>query len=73
MTLSQVELNYHAAQKHSVPRLPLTYKCKLCHAEVPGFYTLHQHKDNQHETRFGFEAEARLMWRIYWEMLTTKV
>ena len=37
-------------QKHK------TYKCKLCHAEIPGFYALRQHKSIQHGTQIGFGA-----------------
>ena len=55
-TLSQDDLNYHNAKKHSVPRLSITYKCKLCHAEIPGFYALRQHKNTQHDTQIGFGA-----------------
>ena len=55
-TLSQDDLKYHIAKKQSVPRPSITYfnKCKLCHAEFPGFYALRQHKNTQHRTRFGF-------------------
>ena len=49
-------LYYHIAKKHSVPRPSITYKCKICHAEFPGFYTLRQHKNTQHGTRNGFGA-----------------
>ena len=55
-TKSREDLNYHIAKKHSVPRPPITYKCKLCHAEFPGFYALHQHKNSQHGTQIGFGA-----------------
>ena len=55
-TLSQDDLNYHVAKKQSVPRSSITYKCKLCHAEFPGFYALRQHKNTQHGTQFGFGA-----------------
>ena len=55
-TLSQDDLNYHVAKKHSVPRPSITYKCKLCHAEFPGFYALRQHKNTQHGTQIGFGA-----------------
>ena len=41
-------------KKHSVPRPSITYKCKLCHAEFPGFYALRQHKNTQHGTQIGF-------------------
>ena len=55
-TLSQDDLYYHIAKKHSVPRPSITYKCKLCHAEFPGFYALRQHKNTQHGTQIGFGA-----------------
>ena len=55
-TLSQDDLNYHIANKHSVPRPSITYKCKLCHAEFPGVYALRQHKNTQHGTQLGFAA-----------------
>ena len=55
-TLSQDDLNYHIAKKHSVPRPSITYKCKLCHAEFPGFYALSQHKNTQHGAQIGFGA-----------------
>ena len=54
--LSQDDLNYHVAKKHSVSRPSLTYKCKLCHAVFPGFYALRQHKNTQHGTQFEFGA-----------------
>ena len=37
-TISQVDLNYHVAKKHSVLRSSKAYKCKLCHAEIPDFH-----------------------------------
>ena len=52
--LSQDDLKNHVAKKHSVPRPSKTYKCKLCHAEFPGFYALRQHKNTQHGTQNGF-------------------
>ena len=55
-TKSRDGLNYHIAKKHSVPRPAVTYKCKLCHAECPGFYALRQHKNAQHGTEIGFGA-----------------
>ena len=55
-TLFQDDLNYHVAKKRRVPRPSITYKCKLCHAEFPGFYALRQHKNTQHETQIGFGA-----------------
>ena len=55
-TLSQVDLNFHIAKQHSVAGPSKTYKCKLCHAEFPGFYALRQHKNTQHGTQNGFGA-----------------
>ena len=55
-TLSEDDLNYHFAKKHSVPRLSITYKCKVSHAEFPGFYVLRQLKNTQHGTEIGFGA-----------------
>ena len=55
-TKSRDNSNYHIAKKHSVPRPSITYKCKLCHAEFPGFYALRQHKNTQHGTQIGFGA-----------------
>ena len=57
-TISQGDLNYHVAKKHSVPRTSITYKCKLCHAEFPGSYALRQHKSTQHGTQIGFRAST---------------
>ena len=54
--MSQDDLNYHIAKKHIVPRPSITYKCKLCHAEFPGFYALRQHKNTQHGTQVEFGA-----------------
>ena len=54
--MSQDDLNYHVAKKHSVPRSSITYKCKLCHAEFPGFYGLRQHKNTQYGTQIGLRA-----------------
>ena len=55
-TLSQDNLNYHIAKKHSVPRPSIAFKCTLCHAEFPGFYALRQHKNIQHGKQIGFGA-----------------
>ena len=43
-TKSQSDLNYHIAKKHNGPKPDITLKCKLCYAEIPGFYALRQHK-----------------------------
>ena len=55
-TLSQDDLNYHIVKKHSAPKPSITYKCKLCHAEFPGFYALRQHRNTQHGSQMGFGA-----------------
>ena len=55
-TLSQDDLNYHIVKQLSAAGPSKTYKCKLCHAEFPGFYTLRQHKEAQHGTQIGFGA-----------------
>ena len=55
-TKSREDLIYHIAKKHSVPRPSITYECKLCHAEFPGFYALRQHKNTEHRTQIGFGA-----------------
>ena len=55
-TLSQDDLNYHVAKKHSVRRSSITYKCTLCDAEFPSFYALRQHKNNQHGPQTGIGA-----------------
>ena len=57
-TLSQDDLKYQVAKKQSFPRPSITYKCKLCHAEFPGFYALRQHKNTQHGTQVGFGASS---------------
>ena len=55
-TKSREDLNYHIAKKHSVLRPSITYKCKLCHEDFPGFYALRQHKKTQHGTQIGLGA-----------------
>ena len=55
-TLSRDDLNYHFAKQHSAAGPSKTYKCKVCHAEFPGFYALRQHKNTQHGTQIGFGA-----------------
>ena len=39
-TKSQNDLNYHIAKKQSAPKPDITFKCKLCFQEFPGFYAL---------------------------------
>ena len=47
-TKSQNDLNYHIAKEHSAPKLDVTFKCKLCYQEFPGFYALRQRATTQH-------------------------
>ena len=54
--MSQDDIKYHIAKQHSVAGLSKTYKCELCHAELPGIYALRQQKTNQHGTQIGFGA-----------------
>ena len=55
-TKSRDDINYHIAKQHSLPRPSITYKRKLFHVELPGFYALCQHKNTQHGTQIGFGA-----------------
>ena len=55
-TKSREDLNYHTAKQHSAAGPSITYKCKLCHAEFPGFYALRQHKNTQHGTQIRYGA-----------------
>ena len=55
-TKSRDELNYHIAKQYSAAGPSKTYKCKLCHAEFPGFYALSQHKNTEHGKQIGFGA-----------------
>ena len=43
---------YHIAKKHSAPKLDVTFKCKLCYQEFPGFNALRQHRNTQHGMQF---------------------
>ena len=47
------DLKYHTAKKHSTPKPDITFKCKLCYQEFPGFYALRQHKNTQHGMQIG--------------------
>ena len=52
-TKSQSDLNCHYAKKHSGPKLDVTFKCKICSQEFPGFYALRQHRNTQHGMQIG--------------------
>ena len=55
-TKLQNDLNYHIAEKRSAAKPDISFKCKLCYAEFPGFYTLRQHRNTQHGPQMGFGA-----------------
>ena len=55
-TKSGDDLTYHFAKQHSATGPSMTYKCKECHEEIPGFYVLHHHKNTQHGTQIRFGA-----------------
>ena len=55
-TKSGNDLKYHIAKQHGVAGPSITYNCKLCHAEFPGFNALRQHKKTQHGTHIVFGA-----------------
>ena len=52
-TKSQNDLNYHIAKKHSSPKPDVTFKCKLCYQEFPGFYAFSQHRNTQQGMQIG--------------------
>ena len=52
-TKSQIDLNYHIAKKHSAPKPDITFKCKLCYQEFPGFYASREHRNTQHGMQIG--------------------
>ena len=52
-TKSQKDLNYHIAKKHNARRPAVTFKCKLCSQEFPGFYASRQHRITQHGMQIG--------------------
>ena len=52
-TKSQNDLDYHIVKKHSAPKPEVTFKCKLCYHEFPGFYALRQNRNTQHTMQIG--------------------
>ena len=52
-TKSQNDLSYHIAKKHSAPKLDVTFKCKLCFQQFPGFYALRQHRNTPYGMQIG--------------------
>ena len=47
------KLNYHFSEKHSAPKPDITFTCKVCFQEFPGFYALRQHRNTQHGMQVG--------------------
>ena len=62
-TKSQSDLNYHVAKKHSAPKPDVTFRCKRCYQEFPGFYALRQRRDTQHGMQIGSRTRE-VMWNI---------
>ena len=54
-TKSHDDLNCHNAKKHSAPKLGVTFLCKLCYQEFPGFYASRQQINTQH----GMQIRSR--------------
>ena len=52
-TKPQKDLNSQNAKKQSVPKLDVTFKCKLCCQEFPGFYALRQRRNTQRGMQIG--------------------
>ena len=46
-------MKYHTAKKHIAPKPDVTFKCKLCFQDFPGFYALRQHRNTQHGRKIG--------------------
>ena len=62
-TKSQNDLKYHIAKKHGAPKPEVTFKCKLCYQEFPGFYALRQHRNTQYGMQMDQEQEI-WMWNM---------
>ena len=43
-TKSQNDLNSHIVRMYRAQKLEVTFKCKLCYQELPGFYAVRQQK-----------------------------
>ena len=56
-TKSQNDLNYHIAKKHSVPKPDITFECKLCYAEFPGFLCFTSTQKHSIWTTNGIRSE----------------
>ena len=46
--ISQADLNFHTAKKHSAPKPDSAIKCKFCYEAFLGFLALRQQKNSQH-------------------------
>ena len=63
-TKSRNDLNYHIAISTGTD---VTFNCKLCYQEFPGFYALRQHENIQH----GFQIKTKQM--LFLTILSTKL
>ena len=52
-TKYQNNLIYHVAKKHSSPKPDVTFNCKLCFQEFPGFYALRHYRNTQYGMQIG--------------------
>ena len=50
---SQNDPKYHIAKKHIAPKLDVTFWCKHCYQEFPGFFAVSQHRNTQHGMQIG--------------------
>ena len=50
---SQSDLNYHIGKKNSTPNFDVSFKCKHCYLDFPGFYGLRQHRNTKHGMQIG--------------------
>ena len=51
-----LNLRLKMKKQHSALKPDITFKCKLCYAEFPGFYALRQQSNTQHGPKMGFGA-----------------
>ena len=55
-TNSQNDLNYHIGKKRSASKPDITFKCRLCYAEITGSFAFRLHKNTQNGPQMGFGA-----------------
>ena len=52
-TKSKNDLSCYIPKKHGAPKFDVTFKCKHCYQEFPGFYALRQQRNTQHGMQIG--------------------